>query len=263
MKLSAAGGSIPLTDHSSDPAFLASLGDGHLLVEAAGESPAACIDGRLPADAAPLHPRSAGGTVGLWVAANLASDEELPLFEVIQRLFAAGLSIGGHTGPNPNSAASGCGAADHLSGILGLLGTDAVRELVDLWGFESPQVDTHMLARAEVLAESGFTGPALIASLQAAPGAYVSQLQGGHRESAIVVNARAGTTLDGQALAASATSAPEAFHVDTWSFAPACTALFPGDPARQGRAQAALAAFNAAALLALVRPDFPLVLIDG
>lgn len=254
-----AQGSIPLTDHSRDAAFLSDLEAGRWLIAAQSSVPAACIDGRPSAAASPNTPRSAGGTVGLWVALNLSSPEPTPMFEVIDRLLAADQPVGGHTGPSHGTDSSGCGAADHLGEILDLVGTDAVRRMISEWGFGVGPLDTLMVDRARELAEAGFSGPALLAPLQASAAADMPALVGGHRESAALVNHRNGTTTSAEMLATADGDAPQAFQIDAWAFQPAARVFFPNDPALQERFQTALAAFNAAALLVLVEPGFPVV----
>ena len=89
-------------------------------------------------------------------------------------------------------------------------------------------------------------------------GAHTDILQGSHHEAVVVMNQRAGTTLDRQALAREFDRTPDehhqAFNIDTWAFAPSAEALYPGDPIAQQHATTAMLYYNLAAIMALCGP---------
>lgn len=256
MDLSAASGHIGPGEFSNDDTFLRSLQDGEFLADTALTHPAWCIDGRPDADGSTeFIPRSAGATIGLWVAQHLGGgdapddSETATLAQLIHDLRGIDNvgALGAHTGPTSKPSDSGCGAADHLPEILAIITdqADAVRALVESWGFEGGLLDDLMLQRAAHLRPE--SGAALVQKVAEVPGATVPALLGGHQESAAVVNLRPGTTLDSHKLTTAFPGA-QVFQVDAWTFTPATP-----DPRRA----TALAAFNAGALLLLADPSLP------
>ncbi|MFT0761647.1 cadmium-containing carbonic anhydrase [Scrofimicrobium sp. R131] len=264
MNLEGAVGSIGPNEYSDDPEFLMELVTGQWLTAAEGQIPALCIDGR-PAHEGPfrLTPRSAGGTVGLWVAAALATPPgtELPaLDEVVSGLDRAGLAIGAHRGPGTGS---GCGAADGLVPILGNLLEQRghAQHLLNL--MDAGRMDATLVERVEEVAGLVTqSGTDLVEAVAAAPNAQILDLVGDHAESATVLNYRRGTTLNTPALAEAYRPAPQAFVVDAWAFPASAAALAELVPAPSERLVTALAAFNAASVLTLASPEMLLVQVD-
>ena len=88
-------------------------------------------------------------------------------------------------------------------------------------------------------------------------GAHTDMLHGSHHEAVVVMNQRAGTTLNRHALVREFDRAHEhhqAFNIDTWAFAPSAEALYPGDPTAQQHAATAMLYYNLAAIMALCGP---------
>ena len=93
-------------------------------------------------------------------------------------------------------------------------------------------------------------------------GAHTDMLQGSHHEAAVVMNQRAGTTLDRQSLAQEFNQRYQAFNIDTWAFAPSAEALYPGNPTAQQQATTAMLYYNLAAIMALCGPCMTVTVLE-
>ena len=247
MSLRAASGSI--RPENPDTNFTNRLRRGEWLTTAGSAIPSACIDGRPnhDGDSSLRHaPRVAGATAGLWIPLLLTiGPQSCPTFEEFTAFLSKSkLPVGGHCDENFGPKTSGCGAADHAKDLFWLIvrNADAVRELVANWGFDASSLDNAMLANAESAPLP--PGVELAATIEAHTSIPI--LRGPHKEQAAVVNFRHGTTSD--------KSPKQIFHLDAWTFKDIAELIYPEGLTRY---EAALAAFNAAALLFLCSPEMP------
>jgi len=248
MSLRAAIGSVG--PENPDTNFTNRLRRGEWLAAATSLIPSACIDGR-PADdetyAEQHSPRVAGASFGLWAPLLLTLGANAPSFEEFTTLLAeSGLPIGGHCDQNFGPNSSGCGAADHAKEIFWLIAKnpDAIQDLTSAWGFDASAIDNDMITNAQ--SSSIPAGVELAATVETH--VPLPMLKGPHAEQAAVVNLRQGTTAYG--------TPKQIFHVDAWTFRSVAETIYPDALVRY---EAALAAFNAAALLFLCSSEMPYI----
>lgn len=267
------------------------------LVDVAGAHPSGCIDGRpfrVPAldvpgrafDAPPHRVRVAGATLATFVADLLAAGVFRPtaftawsegedaragscarewapawLSLLCSRMRERGLEVSSHTAERAQGQDCGCGAADSLASIFGLLAQErrAVNPLIDSWGIDPGDLPAPALERAARFALSMPPGSEISAIISGYAQAPVPVAIGGHEEVCTLVNRVDGTTLDGEAL--SAALGGQAFVVDAWAFGAIADFLLEEADARgvePGASRSGLvalvAAFTAASLLALSGP---------
>ena len=265
-------------------------------VATSSEFPAQCIDGRPSTTGAVSRlPRTAGGTLSIWVAQLLLSDEsvlgEVPassevvsefdltmtasekketllrsLTDLCELLVAEGLPVSDHFGEH-TAAGSGCGAADNLARILEVFSSsDAIAPLLEEWGLSVADIPASATLRARAMTHQLPDGHSLVGAIDAAAQSTLPVLAGAHSEIAVIANGTPGTTVDGGAVGASLErDEAQVFAVDTWAFANAADHLLElgvlGADADVDRAQivAVIAAFNAATLLTLCAPTMPTV----
>lgn len=245
MALSAAEGKIGPGLYSSDASFIARIRGGEFLTRTNVTVPGWCIDGR-PADEehSPL-PRSAGATIGLWAAQVLAG-EDISLADFIAAMETSDEPVAAHTGPTSSEGASGCGAADHLLGLMQIIASrpQEVRKIVERWGIDPSLIDQEIVNSAGLFQPDN--GDELVQTVADYKGTRVPHLLGDHNEAAAVVNLRPNTTLDTQRLD-DAFPGAQVFHIDAW--------LFGGGT----KPAATLAAVNAATLLMLASTHLPYI----
>lgn len=182
--------------------------------------PSACIDGRCGGSP---RPDAAGGTNTIVVAEDLTNDSDKGYIEtyhtVAARLKAAGLPIGGHDDEHAGSSKSGCGACDRLAEIYQFIAnnSETLRSIVESFGMKvSNELNDLIVANAS--ARQDFADGELIKAELENDGGTVDHLRGAHNEVAAVLNLRAGTTLDRDALESEFGPNYEAFNVDVWAF---------------------------------------------
>ena len=210
-----------------------------------GDVVARCMDGRpaLHDEPIPLAPRAAGGSLIWWEAVALSgaaiegipvnqyNEPRMPVHTVetaawMESVFwwmdEHGLMVSDHWDDHSHGPAAGCAAADALHAILGRVAEfpPALSSILETWGIDPSLIDEGVRARALALAEQIPDGRDIVGAIDAhAPGdAPLPTLTGAHREAAVVVNLREGTTLDADALRAAFGDGTQLFWVDLWSF---------------------------------------------
>lgn len=235
--------------------------------------PARCIDGRLPDETKPLAPNAAGGSESIFVADDLtkkrlASSDGTTrggYANTLRFLQETGYEIGGHTGSHAHDEASDCGANDKLQAIYEYIAAhgDALRGLADKLGIDVPD-EAHALITGNAAARRQFSaGSELFDELRStAADEFIDELEGSHREVVAVINKRARTTLDREALLTAFGPEYQAFNVDAWSFEPAAQATSIGGEAEIEQKSAAMAYYNLATALVLGGPKLRVMVLE-
>jgi hypothetical protein len=234
---------------------------------------ARCVDGRVPEDGAnPLAPNAAGGTETIFVADDLttkryASEDGTTAGgyrNVVEALRAKDFVVGGHTGSHAEGEKSDCGANDRLEAIYAYMADNpqALRGMAAAIGVDVSQ-ETHDLIIGNAGARTQFsTGKELLGILEEnAREEFVDKLHGDHKEVVAVINKRAGTTLDRDALRAEFGEEYEAFNVDAWAFEEAARATSFTEEEVQQKV-AAMVYYNLATTMVLVGKKMRIVTLD-
>lgn len=226
---------------------------------------------------APASQEARGAGIDAWTPESLEGDREAWSTEWIARMCAAltrrGHTVSSHIDDHASAPNAGCGAADSLGTVLGVL-AQMPRGLTDLmtaWGVDPADLDEQVLSRSRSVARLLPPGGALIDAItDHAQGPYPMML-GGHGEVAVIANPIPGTTVDVsravEALARGSVEGsprPQHFVVDTWTFGSVADFLLEsardaGGTPQVSRSQvvAATAAFNAATILCLCGTETP------
>ena len=234
----------------------------------------ACMDGR-PGSTAEAVPNGAGGGLLYLVTDRLVHGDSDSIDKantrVLGQIGQIPATVHVHRDDYAHGEDAGCAAADKVGVIFTIIAQrgEQLRALATELGLGSDSSDeTHQQIIRHATDESKLvmaSGNDLVAMVDAQlaksaepTGAHTDMLQGSHHEAAAVMNQRAGTTLDRQALAQEFDCAPgehhQAFNIDTWAFAPSAEALYPGDPTAQQHATTAMLYYNLAAIMALCGP---------
>ncbi len=234
----------------------------------------ACMDGR-PGSTAEAVPNGAGGGLLYLVADRLVRGSSGSIDEanvrVLQQIGHTPATVRVHRDDHAHGEQAGCAAADKVGAIFTIIAQrgEQLRVLATELGLGSDisdethqQIIRHAIDESKLVVASGndlvVMADAQLAKSAEPTGAHTDMLQGSHHEAAVVMNQRAGTTLDRQALAQEFDRAPDehhqAFNIDTWAFAPSAEALYPGDPIAQQHTTTAMLYYNLAAIMALCGP---------
>ena len=233
----------------------------------------ACMDGR-PGSTAEAVPNGAGGGLLYLVTDRLVRGNSDGIDEanahVLGRIGQIPATVHVHRDDHAHGEDAGCAAADKVGAIFTIIAQhgEQLRSLateLGLGGDSSDeahqQIIRHAADESELVMASGNDLVAMVdaqlAKSAEPTGAHTDMLHGSHHEAAVVMNQRAGTTLDRYALAREFDRASEhhqAFNIDTWAFAPSAEALYPGDPTAQQYATTAMLYYNLAAIMALCGP---------
>ena len=246
----------------------------------------ACMDGR-PGGTAEAVPNGAGGGLLYLVADRLVRGDSDPIDKantrVLGQIGQIPATVHVHRDHHAHGEDAGCAAADKVGAIftiivqhgeqlrslateLGLLDSDSSDEA-------HQQIIRHAADESKLVMASGNKLVTMVDAQLAKntdntdepTGAHTDILRGNHHEAAVVMNQRAGTTLDRQALAQEFDQQYQAlaqefnqwyqaFNIDTWAFAPSAEALYPDDPTAQQQATTAMLYYNLAAIMALCGP---------
>lgn len=264
-------GKLDTPEWSRAAEFVQRLGEYY--VPAVQDIIGACMDGR-PGSTAEAVPNGAGGGLLYLVTDRLVRGDSDPIDEantrVLGQIGQIPATVHVHRDHHAHGEDAGCAAADKVGAIFTIIAQhgEQLRNLATELGLGSDSSDeTHQQVIRHAADESKLvmaSGNDLVAMVDAQlaksaepTGAHTDMLQGSHHEAAVVMNQRAGTTLDRQALAQEFDRAPEhrqAFNIDTWAFAPSAEALYPGNPTAQQHATTAMLYYNLAAIMALCGP---------
>lgn len=233
----------------------------------------ACMDGR-PGSTAEAVPNGAGGGLLYLVTDRLVRGNSDSIDEantrVLGRIGQIPATVHVHRDDRAHGEDAGCAAADKVGAIFTIIAQhgEQLHSLAtelglggDISDEAHQQIIRHAADESKLVMASGNDLVAMVdaqlAKSAEPTGAHTDILQGSHHEAAVVMNQRAGTTLDRQALAREFDRAHEhhqAFNIDTWAFAPSAEALYPGDPTAQQYATTAMLYYNLAAIMALCGP---------
>lgn len=233
----------------------------------------ACMDGR-PGSTAEAVPNGAGGGLLYLVTDRLVCGNSDDIDEanarVLGQIGQIPATVHVHRDDHAHGEQAGCAAADKVGAIFTIIAQrgEQLRSLATELGLGSDssdeahqQIIRHATDESKLVMASGNDLVAMVdaqlAKSAEPTGAHTDMLHGSHHEAAVVMNQRAGTTLDRYALAREFDRASEhhqAFNIDTWAFAPSAEALYPGDPTAQQYATTAMLYYNLAAIMALCGP---------
>lgn len=199
--------------------------------------PPCCTDGRL-AVAPRLLPSTAAGTQTFTVADDLTArrffavtDDFTVAHETIVNIVTAGGEIAGaHIGTYASAAnnKADCHALDQLEEVYAFITNinRRLRELAIEIGI-TPTNTQHETITSRASERAEFPGPLDVvkAVARTAGTSAIDQLQGEHKEVAVIINLRQGTTLDRQKLYAEFGAEYQAFNIDMWTFPQAATLL--------------------------------------
>ncbi len=241
----------------------------------------ACMDGR-PGSTAEAVPNGAGGGLLYLVTDRLVRGNSGSFDEanerVLQQIGQIPATVHVHRDDHAHGEQAGCAAADKVGAIFTIIAQrgEQLRSLATELGLGSDisdeahqQIIRHAADESKLVVASGddlvTMVDARLAENTEPTGAHTDMLRGNHHEVAVVMNQRAGTTLDRQALAQEFdqqyqalaqefNQRYQAFNIDTWAFAPSAEALYPDDPTAQQQATTAMLYYNLAAIMALCGP---------
>ena len=260
--------------------FIQELGEYY--VPAAQDIIGACMDGR-PGSTAEAVPNGAGGGLLYLVTDRLVRGNSGSIDEtnerVLQQIGHTPATVRVHRDDHAHGEQAGCAAADKVSTIFTIIAQrgEQLRVLATELGFGGDisdethqQIIRHAADESKLVMASGDSLVTMVDTRLAEntepTGAHTDILQGSHHEAVVVMNQRAGTTLDRQALAREFDRAPDehhqAFNIDTWAFAPSAEALYPGDPTAQQHATTAMLYYNLAAIMALCGPRMTVTVLE-
>ena len=233
----------------------------------------ACMDGR-PGSTAEAVPNGAGGGLLYLVTDRLVHGDSDSIDEanirVLGQIGQIPATVHVHRDHHAHGEDAGCAAADKVGAIFTIIAQhgEQLRSLATELGLGSDssdeahqQIIRHAADESKLVMASGNDLVAMVdaqlAKSAEPTGAHTDMLQGSHYEAVVVMNQRAGTTLNRQALAQEfdrASAHRQAFNIDTWAFAPSAEALYPDDPTAQQQATTAMLYYNLAAIMALCDP---------
>ena len=259
----------PECPHAAE--FIQELGEHY--VPAVQDIIGACMDGRLGGTAEAV-PNGAGGGLLYLVTDRLVRGNSDSIDEantrVLGRIGQIPATVHVHRDDRAHGEDAGCAAADKVGAIFTIIAQrgEQLRVLATELGLGSDisdethqQIIRHAIDESKLVMASGNDLVAMVdaqlAKSAEPTGAHTDMLHGSHHEAVVVMNQRAGTTLDRYALAREFDRAHEhhqAFNIDTWAFAPSAEALYPGDPTAQQYATTAMLYYNLAAIMALCGP---------
>lgn len=272
-------GKLDTPEWSRAAEFVQRLGEYY--VPAAQDIIGACMDGR-PGSVAEAVPNGAGGGLLYLVTDRLVRGNSDAIDEanarVLGQIGQIPATVHVHRDDHAHGEQAGCAAADKVGAIFTIIAQrgEQLRVLATELGLGSDssdeahqQIIRHATDEIKLVVASGNKLVAMVdaqlAKSAEPTGAHTDMLHGSHHEAAVVMNQRAGTTLDRQALAREFDRTSEhhqAFNIDTWAFAPSAEALYPDDPTAQQQAATAMLYYNLAAIMALCGPRMTVTVLE-
>ena len=252
--------------------FIQELGEHYVL--AVQNIIGACMDGR-PGSVAEAVPNGAGGGLLYLVTDRLVRGNSDAINEantrVLGQIGQIPATVHVHRDDHAHGEDAGCAAADKVGAIFTIIAQhgEQLRSLATELGLGSDssdeahqQIIRHAADESKLVMASGNKLVTMVDAQLAKntdntdepTDAHTDMLHGNHHEVAVVMNQRAGTTLDRRALAQEFDQQYQAFNIDTWAFTPSAEALYPGDPTAQQYATTAMLYYNLAAIMALCGP---------
>jgi len=241
----------------------------------------ACMDGR-PGSTAEAVPNGAGGGLLYLVTDRLVRGNSDDIDEanarVLGQIGQIPATVHVHRDHHAHGEDAGCAAADKVGAIFTIIAQhgEQLRSLATELGLGSDssdeahrQIIRHATDEIKLVVASGnklvTMVDAQLAKSAEPTGAHTDMLHGSHHEAVVVMNQRAGTTLDRQALAQEfdrASAHHQAFNIDTWAFAPSAEVLYPDNPTAQQQATTAMLYYNLAAIMALCGPRMTVTVLE-
>ena len=241
----------------------------------------ACMDGR-PGSTAEAVPNGAGGGLLYLVTDRLVRGNSDSINKanarVLGRIGQIPATVHVHRDDYAHGEDAGCAAADKVGAIFTIIAQrgEQLRSLAtelglggDISDEAHQQIIRHAADESKLVMASGNDLVAMVdaqlAKSAEPTGAHTDMLHGSHHEAVVVMNQRAGTTLDRYALAREFDRAHEhhqAFNIDTWAFAPSAEALYPDNPTAQQQATTAMLYYNLAAIMALCGPRMTVTVLE-
>ena len=230
----------------------------------------ACMDGR-PGSTAEAVPNGAGGGLLYLVTDRLVHGDSDSIDKANTRVLGwigqIPATVHVHRDHHAHGEDAGCAAADKVGAIFTIIAQhgEQLRSLAtelglggDISDEAHQQIIRHAADETKLVMTNGNDLVAMVdaqlAKSAEPTGAHTDILRGNHHEAAVVMNQRAGTTLDRQSLAQEFNQRYQAFNIGTWAFAPSAEVLYPGNPTAQQQATTAMLYYNLAAIMALCGP---------
>ena len=212
----------------------------------------ACMDGR-PGSTAEAVPNGAGGGLLYLVTDRLVRGNSDPIDEantrVLGQIGQIPATVHVHRDDHAHGEQAGCAAADKVSAIFTIIAQhgEQLRSLATELGLGSDssdeahqQIIRHAADESKLVMASGNKLVTMVDAQLAKntddideqpTGAHTDMLHGNHHEAAVVMNQRAGTTLDRQALAQEF-DRHQAFNIDTMGLCTLSRSTLSGRPNR-------------------------------
>lgn len=230
--------------------------------------PCGCVDGRCGAH---LVPNAAGGTETIVIADALTTERQRAEGQTVAEHIAAyadfliqsGLSVGGH-GDDGEHGPEGCGANKKLALILEKIvasKSEIAAHMLALGVTASDVLVDALADKAARLLDEGYAvtaGRPVYDALKDRSPETVATLRGQHGEVAVVINTKAGTTLDREALTAEFGGEIQAFNVDVWALKNAAE-LNSFSPEETDAKFAAMVMYNLATAMVLANSSLRIV----
>lgn len=239
-----------------------------IAIDSDADVPAGCVDGRLDVNGvrAPVA-SSAGGTYGLYIAKLFSSNlinqesEQAGFSQVVDRLKNAGKRIGVHGDDHGDCGCGACYVGPTIVEYMAhsILGKSKAMDALNVG--MSKDIENIISEKAkEISTKENFFGDRaeVLKSAQDTEGMLFEKLVGSHKELAVFVNYKAGTTVDRKAIREAYGDNYDVFVVDAWSFGNAAEVLCDSEAEKEVFI-AALTAYNVATASQLSDKSMPVV----
>jgi hypothetical protein len=222
------------------------------------------------------RPKVFGGaatmTMAIRVGLGLGEGKNLNLVlnEATDELNVKGVDFGAHTDEHARGNNCGCGAIDRAPEIIEAAKKykEQIAGVIDLLGLSNvglPEVDENIASWVRNLADyNEYSGSAAMDGiLHSANKPVIKQLNGEHKEIAIVLNHIAGRTINQQAVRSATDDEAQVFGVDVWRMNEIAMQLFPGDSETQHKAILSMVTYTLATAAVLTKGNLPVYVIEA